>query len=357
MAAEPLGAALVAWDQVGTLLIPLPLIAAANLYERPPTTFSAAGVGRLRSAFWLLLAVVPVSTVAFGLLSLGAAPTAGLILVVTGLTAALLLIQSTRAAIARALPIDPASGLDATALVLSTVLVGSQLASQTAADLLAEQARSGVPLGPIDLVLQELPFLLAAGLGVGLFIRRTPQQAARRLGLERPTGWQLILALAAAGAFYAFGNGADALSHLLTPGLAGKVDAANHRLFGQLGDPLGIATIALSAGICEEVLFRGALQPRLGVLWASLVFAPIHTQYGLSFDTAAVFILAIGLGLVRRIANTTTSTICHVAYNALVGVTVSGALLVPAMGLEIALIVGGLSALFTGRLGNLRTAP
>jgi uncharacterized protein len=347
---------LVAWDQFGVLLLPLPLIAAANLHERPPAGWNAAAVSRVRSAFWLLLAVVPTSTVAFGLLSFGS-PTAALILVVTGLTAALLLMHPIRAAIARAIPIDPASALDATALVLSTVLVGSQLASQTASDLLAEQARSGVPLGPTDLVVQEVPFLLAAVLGVGLFIRRTAPAATARLGVERPTGWQVVLALAAAGAFYAFGIGMDALSHLLTPDLAGKVDAANHRLFGQLDDPLGIATIALSAGICEELLFRGALQPRLGVLWTSLVFAAIHTQYGLSLDTVAVFILAIGLGMLRRIANTTTSTICHVAYNALVGVTVSGAWLVPALGLEIALVLGGLTAFFTGRLGNLRTAP
>jgi len=345
----------VAWDQVAVLLLPLPLIAAANLPLRPPAGLTPAAVARLRSSFWLLLGVVPVSSVVFGLLSLRR-PSAGLILVVTGLLAASLLRYPTRAAIARVLPIDPASAMDATALVLSLVLFGSQLASQASTDLLAQEAGTGVSLGPLDLVAQEIPFLLAALLGVGLFLRRSPEAAVARLGLARPTGWQVLLALAAAGVFYAFGNGVDVLSHLLTPGLAGKVDAANQRLFGQLGDPLGIATIALSAGICEEILFRGAMQPRLGVLWTSLVFAAIHTQYGLSLDSVAVFILAIGLGLLRRIANTTTSTICHVVYNALVGVTVSGAWLVPAVGIEIALVLAGLMAFFTGRLGKLRTA-
>lgn len=344
-----------AWDQVAILLLPLPLIAAANLPERPPASWNSAAVARLRSAFWLLLAVVPASSVTLGLLTMRR-PSAALIWVVTGLAAAALLLYPTRAAIARALPIDPTSAMDATALVLSLVLLGSQLASQASADLLAQEAGSGVALGPLDLVAQEVPFLLAAVLGVGLFFRRSPGQALERLGLVRPTGWQLLLALAAAGVFYAFGNGVDVLSHLLTPGLAGKVDAANQRLFGQLGDPLGIATIALSAGICEEVLFRGAMQPRLGVLWTSLVFAAIHTQYGLSLDSVAVFILAIGLGLLRRFANTTTSTICHVAYNTLVGITVSGAWLLPAVGVEIALVVAGLMAFFTGKLGKLRTA-
>jgi membrane protease YdiL (CAAX protease family) len=262
----------------------------------------------------------------------------------------------TREWVARVLPIDPRSPVDATALVLSTVVAGVQIGSQVAVDVLAQQARSGPHLAPIDLVVQEVPFLLAALFGVGLFIRRRPRPTLVRLGLVRPTGWQLVLALAAAGVFYAFGNGMDTLSHALTPSVAVKIDAANQRLFGNLSNPVGIATIALSAGICEEALFRGAMQPRLGVLWTSLVFAAVHTQYGLSLDAIAVFVLAIGLGLLRRIANTTTTTICHVAYNTLVGVGVAGTWLVPALGLEAVLVFAGLTGFFTGRLGSLRTA-
>ncbi|HKB37970.1 MAG TPA: hypothetical protein VKD72_16100, partial [Gemmataceae bacterium] len=141
---------LVPWDQVAVLLLPLPLIAAANLPLRPPAGLTPAAVARLRSSFWLLLGVVPVSSVVFGLLSLRR-PSAGLILVVTGLLAASLLRYPTRAAIARVLPIDPASAMDATALVLSLVLFGSQLASQASTDLLAQEAGTGVSLGPLDL--------------------------------------------------------------------------------------------------------------------------------------------------------------------------------------------------------------
>lgn len=351
--------ALVAWGDVLVLLLPLPLIAAANWHERPPTgqAWTAALGSLLGRAIWVLLAVVAASSALLGLLYVRFSPPAALIMFVTAVVAASLIRYPTRAAISRVLPIDPASAIDATALVLSSVVVGSQLASQAAVDVLAQQARSGVALTPLDVVLQEIPFLLAAVLGVGLFIRRPPRAALVRLGVVLPTGAQVILALAAAGVFYGVGNGVDALGHVITPGLADKVDAANHRLFGQLDDPVGIVTIALSAGICEELLFRGAMQPRLGVLWTSLVFAAVHTQYGLSLDTLAVFVLAIGLGLLRRFANTTTSTICHVAYNALVGITVSGAWLLPALALEAALVLGGLAALLTGRLGRLRTVP
>ena len=357
-----------AFDEFLVLLLPLPLIVIANWHERPPRgeQWYERTAAVLGGAIWLILAMVA----AFNLVLVLAAVTLngtgsggrGLlgyaaVLLITGVVAGMLIAAPVRVVVARVLPIDPRSAVHATALVLSVVLVGSQLASQVSVDVLSQQAQAGSALAPIDLIAQELPFLLAAVLGVGLFIRRDPRAVLDRLGLVRPTAWQLVLALAAAGVFYAFGNGADALSHIITPGVAQKVEAANQRLFGQLADPVGIATIALSAGICEEALFRGAMQPRLGILWTALVFTAVHTQYGLSLDAAAVLVLAIGLGLLRRITNTTTSTACHVVYNTLVGVGIGGVWLVPALGVEAALVLAGLAAFLTGRLGSLKPAP
>ena len=37
-----------------------------------------------------------------------------------------------------------------------------------------------------------------------------------------------------------------------------------------------MALVALAAGIGEETLFRGALQPRLGLFWASMIFGLLH---------------------------------------------------------------------------------
>jgi membrane protease YdiL (CAAX protease family) len=281
----------------------------------------------------------------------------GALLVVTGLLAASLLPRRTREVLSRVLPVRPASALDATALVLTVVLVGSQAANQLAVDVLAEQRLSGPQLTPLDLLAQELPFLAAALLGVGLFTRRPLAAAFHRLGLVRPLPWQLALALAAAGLFFAFSSGVDLLSQRLTPDLTQKVDAANQRLFGRLGDPLGIATIALAAGVCEEVLFRGALQPSLGITWTAVVFAAVHSQYGLSLDALAVFVLALCLGVIRLLANTTTTVVCHVAYNALVGVGVAGAWLLPALLVEAALILLTTVTFFTTRVGASRLAP
>ncbi len=362
----------IAFTELLILLLPLPLIVAANWHESPPKGSGAVprGAALVGSATWFVLGLLAAACILFALFTLALVPSSGAarggnrsvfiysaVLLVTGLVAATLIAEPVREQLARILPIDPRSAVHGTALVLSASLVGSQLASQLATDVLSQQATSGPALAPIDLVVQELPFLLASVLGVGLFMRRGTAATLTRLGLVRPTAWQILLGLGAAGLFFAFGNGMDALAHLVTPGTAQKVEVANQRLFGQLGDPVGIATIALSAGICEEALFRGAMQPRLGVLWSALVFTAVHAQYGLSLVAAAVLVLAVGLGLLRRLTNTTTSTICHVVYNTLVGVGVAGVWLGPALAIEAGLLIAGLAAFLTGRVGSLRTAP
>jgi membrane protease YdiL (CAAX protease family) len=315
----------------------------------------------LGSASWAGLGVVVALTGFLGLVSLLAppqfhSPAYGAALLLGSLAAGAILVPAVRRAVSRLVPIDPGSALDATALVLIAILLGFQLGNQLGSDVLADQAHFGPALRPLDLIVQEIPFLLAAFLGVGVFIRRDPGQAMERLGLVRPSLWQIGLALAAAGLFVAFSSGVDALSQALTPDIARKVNTANQRLFGQLGDPVGIATIALSAGICEEIFFRGALQPRVGLFLTSITFAAVHTQYGLSLDVMAVFVLSLGLGALRRIANTTTTIVCHVVYNALVGIGLDQSWLVPAVAVETGLIILTATIFFTTRVGGPRLA-
>jgi membrane protease YdiL (CAAX protease family) len=267
-------------------------------------------------------------------------------LMLTAALAAVFLLRPVRRLLSRAVDIDPADPVHALALSFGAVVLGFNLALQLSSDVLAQTARSSTELTPADLVGQEIPFLLAAFVGVGLLVRRRLPDAAARLGLVRPAWWQLVLALAAAGVFYAFGSGVDFLSQTFTPELAHKVDAANQRLFGKLDNPVGIATLAIAAGVCEEVLFRGALQPRLGIVLTSVLFASVHTQYGLSFDVAGVLLLSIGLGLLRRFANTTTTVVCHVAYDLLVGVGIGLSVLPWALLAEFALVALLLLAYF-----------
>jgi membrane protease YdiL (CAAX protease family) len=256
----------------------------------------------------------------------------------TAAVAGAVLVPDVRAWLARFLSIDVGSPVHALALALFVVLFGFNATYQLATDVLSQTVANVGPLTPLDLVAQEVPLLLAGIAGVGWLLRRSSGPTLARLGVVAPRWWQVALALAAAGAFYAFSNGIELVSQALTPDLAHKVDAANQRLFGGLDNPVGILTLALAAGICEEILFRGALQPRFGIVLTSLLFSSVHTQYGLSFDTLGVFVISCGLGLLRRFFNTTTSLMCHVCYDVLVGAGISLALLPWALGAEAALL-------------------
>jgi membrane protease YdiL (CAAX protease family) len=138
--------------------------------------------------------------------------------------------------------------------------------------------------------------------------------------------------------FFAFGLGMDVLGQAVTPQLAQRVQTVSQHVFGNLANPVGIAALALVPGICEDVLFRGALQPRIGLVPSALLFAAIHTEYGLSVSTLAVFVIAVGLGLIRKYSNTTSSALCHATYNLLVGFGIAGSIMAVALGAEVVLV-------------------
>jgi membrane protease YdiL (CAAX protease family) len=175
---------------------------------------------------------------------------------------------------------------------------------------------------------------------VGIFIRRPAAGTVERLGIVRPAWWQIVVALAAAGIFFGMVIGFDTANHYLLPDTARRVDAVNSHLFGQLATTgwWGVLVLAFLPGICEELLFRGALQPRLGLVTAAVLFTSIHSQYGLSLDLAAILLIAISLGLLRKWTNTTTSMTAHIAYNLLAGITIAGTWVYVGLGVEAVLV-------------------
>jgi membrane protease YdiL (CAAX protease family) len=73
--------------------------------------------------------------------------------------------------------------------------------------------------------------------------------------------------------------------------------------------------IGVGAGLGEETLFRGAVQPILGIIPTSILFASMHVQYGPSLLLGYIFVLSLGLGYLRRRYNTTASFLAHAGYN------------------------------------------
>jgi uncharacterized protein len=265
----------------------------------------------------------------------------------TALIAAVLMAKPVRERISRVLPIDPDNPVHALALVLTVLLFGV-LVTSTA--FIPTSVANQPPLTVGDLIAQELPLLIIAVAGVGLFIRRNLAGTATRLGLVRPAWWHIVLAVAAAGIFYAFAEAMHTLSLTLTPDVARQVDSTTQHLFGGLNGPVGIAVIALAPGICEEILFRGALQPRIGLIATALLFTAFHAQYGISLDALSVLVIALGLGLIRKYTSTTTSLVSHVTYNLVVGIGIAGSQMTQvAIGIEVVLIVVSLYAIWSHR--------
>jgi hypothetical protein len=291
------------------------------------------------SALWL--GIIGVSAIA----TAGSAVSAGrsgLVMLYTAMAMGAVLVPFLRRSLTSILPFDPDNPVHLTALSLSLALIGVVIAGQIAVNTLAP-SNQAPPLERVDLFLQSLPFLLIALIGVGIFLRRSPRAALERLGFVRPAPWQVLLGLASAGLLVAVNFGFGALASYLTPTLNHQVDIASTKVFSHVSDPTSFILQALLAGICEEAFFRGALQPRLGLVVASVTFAILHTEYGLSIDIVAVFVLALGLGVIRRYANTTTSAITHVTHNLVVSIVASinvvAALFYSAIGVETAMVL------------------
>ncbi len=265
----------------------------------------------------------------------------------TASIAAALASKPVRERVARFVPLDPDNPVHAFALVLAVIFFGTQVSTILFTSL-AISSQSAVGVG--DLIAQEAGLLILAAAGVGIFMRRNASQTAARLGLVRPAWWHVALALGAAGVFFAFGLAMDDLSRTLTPDIYRQVSSNTNQLFGGLvSGPVGIAAIALAPAIGEEILFRGALQPRIGLIATALLFASFHAQYGLSFDTLGVFVIALGLGSIRKFTNTTTSAMSHAAYNLLVAVGIADSSLYLAAGVELILIAASAYGIWAAR--------
>ncbi|GIP20142.1 MULTISPECIES: CPBP family intramembrane glutamic endopeptidase [Paenibacillus] len=74
-----------------------------------------------------------------------------------------------------------------------------------------------------------------------------------------------------------------------------------------------IVLIAFFVAICEEVLFRGAIQHAFGPYWTSILFAMIHIRYLKHWiPTGWVFLSSYGLGYIYIHSGTLWAPIlCH----------------------------------------------
>jgi membrane protease YdiL (CAAX protease family) len=97
-----------------------------------------------------------------------------------------------------------------------------------------------------------------------------------------------------------------------------EVHAKYVRLFSSFRlRTLDIVIISVSAGVGEELFFRGAVQPYLGVLWTAVAFVALHgylnpkdwrmTTYGLLMTA-----IIVALGYMTEYVGIVSAMLAHV---------------------------------------------
>jgi membrane protease YdiL (CAAX protease family) len=233
----------------------------------------------------------------------------------TGLLAFLPLIPAMRRWLSRWLPIDPASMVHMTALAFAIYQIGLSLGQMALIGDLENLIDAELALTVGDVLLTGVPFVLFALLGVGLLIRRDGPLTWERLGLRWPTRKQLAAAAGLTVLLLAFDIAVSWAWQEVDPAGYDLLERVTENIFGNLVTVGGALALGLSAGISEELLFRGAVQPRLGLFLATLLFTVGHLQYGLTAATLEIFFIGLVLGLVRKRSHTTICILIHAAYN------------------------------------------
>ncbi|MCB8921966.1 MAG: CPBP family intramembrane metalloprotease [Ardenticatenaceae bacterium] len=245
-------------------------------------------------------------------------PAAGAAIGLMGGWGVLVSLRGVRQFLARWLPFNPETAVHTLALYFSGFLVGNTLLTLTQGGL-TEMAVTAQAADIGDLVVQQALFVLLALFGVGLLIRRNGHALSERLGLLPITGaqirmgirWIVILVLVqwVAGAIWA----------LIDPAQSELVDSISGELFSGLDTVWEWFVLALAAGMGEEILFRGALQPVFGVWFTAVLFAVAHVQYGITPITLVVLIIGLVLGHIRQRTNTSVAIFVHFGYNFVLG--------------------------------------
>jgi membrane protease YdiL (CAAX protease family) len=236
----------------------------------------------------------------------------------------ILLLPAVRRRFARFTPLDPESPVHAIALSLSMLVLINLIMTLgiglgNLADILATtEATESNTL--ITLWMQQILTALLALVGVGWLTRRNWGETVARLALTLPSGREWLIGLGTGLGMVPVVLLIEALASAMGLTPDADVERLTEQLLGSLfTTPLGILTIGLSAGLGEETLFRGALLPRFGLLLTSILFALVHSNYGITLSTLVVLLLGLLLGWLRLRYSTSTAMITHAVYNMTLG--------------------------------------
>ncbi len=165
--------------------------------------------------------------------------------------------------------------------------------------------------------------LLMTAFGVGLIVtRKFPGEIFRRLGIVKPQLFHIVLALGLAAFTFTYDYVWSLYTHsshvsAAFPGVLTKFNEGTYLGSGAAPNAFAQALLTgICAGLDEELLFRGALQPVLGIVPAAFLHAAMHQQFiGAPLLMFQIFIWSCIMGIVKRYTNTTTTIIAHATFN------------------------------------------
>ena len=238
-----------------------------------------------------------------------------LVLLAVGLGLALPLLRPVRRLFAAVTPIDAASPVDMTGLCLLLALIGFFVVSL---GLNPDPPDDASAVGVDGLIVQVIAEVALAYAAVGWWFYRNAAAATDRLGLWWPSvrGWLVALGCVVLG--FLVNGVAGLLTQWLQPDFYADIERVTEEITSGVQNPGGALLLGLSAGIGEELLLRGALQPRFGIVLTSIFFALLHTQYGFSLVMVGLFATGVLLGLERKYFGTVAAIATHAIFNALV---------------------------------------
>ena len=233
------------------------------------------------------------------------------------------LLPAARKTVAKLIPIDVRSSVHAVAISLSMMpvimlAINFALGPETPTEL--DQASQTSAAEALNWILAEyIRTALLTLAGVGLLTRRKWLQVLERLGLVKPRPTEVAIGVVTGLLWVGIALALASVKAEIGWGLneeSAQLGEGEFRLFFQ--SIPAILTTGPVIAIVEESLFRGALQPRFGLLLTSLLFLVVRGQffgiYGLT-----VLIFGLLLGLLRMRFNTTTCVIAHTTYNVISG--------------------------------------
>jgi hypothetical protein len=183
----------------------------------------------------------------------------------------------------------------------------------------------GMPL-PMPLPLDQLfsynglGLVMLAFCGSGIFVTRSFKEVLSRLALVKPTPPQIMIGLGLVFMSFMYDFVWSLYTHGQHLGLDSKLAGYNGGTFTASGGFTGALILALAtaifAGVGEETLIRGALQPVFGLVPAAILHGVLHAQ----FQHAPIFIVQVAgwsilMGIAKRYTNTSTTIIGHAGFN------------------------------------------